>query len=104
MRSLCILALLLTPLLARAAGDPLEQVQVGGVDRSYLLHLPDPLPNKPLPLVVVLHGGGGSAESALKMTGFDAMADQAGFIVVYPNGSDKTRPLMNLLGKPGFLT
>lgn len=101
---LCILALFMAPPGVQAKGDPLEQVQVGGADRSYLLHLPDPLPNKPLPLVVVLHGGGGSAESAARQTGFDAMADKAGFIVVYPNGSDRSRPLMNLMGKPGLLT
>jgi polyhydroxybutyrate depolymerase len=103
-RFLLALALLSAPLLAQAAGDPLEQIQVGGQDRSYLLHLPDPLPNKPLPLVVVLHGGGGSGETAARQTGFDAMADKAGFIVVYPDGSDRSRPLLNLMGKPGFLT
>jgi len=95
---------LLVPQQARAAGDPVEQIQVGGTDRSYVMHLPDPLPNKPLPLVVMLHGGGGSARDAAKMTSFDAVADRAGFIVVYPDGSDKSRPLLNMLGKPGFLT
>ena len=102
------LILLLAPLLASAsawaAGDTRITLQYGGQGRSYLLHLPDPLPNKPQPLVVVLHGGGGSAESVAKMTGFDAEADKGGFIVVYPNGTDKARPLLNAMGKPGFLT
>lgn len=92
------------PVHAGAAGDPAETVQVGGLERSYLLHLPNPLPDTPPPLVVVLHGGGGSAESAARMTGFDAEADRQGFIVVYPEGTDKARPLLNAMGKPGFLT
>ena len=63
-RILGLLILSLLPMLAQAAGDPKLQIEYAGLDRSYLLHLPDPLPNNPLPLVVVLHGGGGSAESA----------------------------------------
>lgn len=100
---LCLLVLLGASS-AWAAGDSSEEVEFGGMDRSYLLHLPNPLPNKPLPLVVVLHGGGGSAKSAAKMTDFDAEADKEGFIVVYPEGSDKARPFLNAMGKPGFLT
>ena len=89
---------------AWAAGDPMVRIMFDGLDRGYLLHLPDPLPDKPLPVVVVLHGGGGSAESMARMTGFDAEADKRGFIAVYPDGTDKARPLLNALGKPGFLT
>src|SRR5579859_6759791 len=98
------LAPLLVPLSASATGDAQLTLHYGDRERTYLLHLPEPLPNKPLPLVVVLHGGGGSAESAAKMTGFDAEADKDGFIAVYPNGTDKIRPLLNAMGKPGFLT
>lgn len=100
---LCLLVLLGASS-AWAAADSSEEVEFGGMDRSYLLHLPNPLPNKPLPLVVVLHGGGGSAKGAAKMTDFDAEADKQGFIVVYPEGSDKARPFLNAMGKPGFLT
>lgn len=101
---LILLCGLLMPMLVGAAGDPAEQVEFGGMDRTYLLHLPKPLPNNPLALVVVLHGGGGSAESVAKMTGFDAEADRQGFIVVYPDGTDQARPFLNAIGKPGFLT
>jgi polyhydroxybutyrate depolymerase len=104
MKRILWLLLSLMPLAVQAAGDPKVEIQYGGMDRSYLLHLPSPMPNGAPPVVVVLHGGGGSAESMAKMTGFDAEADQHGFIVVYPNGTDESRPLMNLFGKPGFLT
>ena len=103
-RILALLPLLLMPLLAQAAGDPKVEIEYAGLDRSYLLHLPDPLPNNPLPLVVVLHGGGGSAESMARMTGFDAEADRGGFIVAYPEGTDRGHPFLSLIGKPGFLT
>src|SRR5579885_2781412 len=104
MRALCLLLALFLPLMARAGSDPLMNIEFGGMTRSYLLHLPNPLPNKPLPVVLVLHGGGGDADNARYMTGFDAEADRQGFIVVYPNGTDKVRPLMNMMGKPGLLT
>jgi polyhydroxybutyrate depolymerase len=101
---LLLLEPLLVPSWAWAAGDPSVDIHVGGRDRSYLLHLPSPLPNRPLPLVVVLHGGGGSAEDAARMTGFDAEADRQGFIVVYPEGTDRERPFLDAFGKPGLLT
>ena len=103
-RILALLSLLFLPLLAQAASDPKVLLGYGGLERSYLLHLPNPLPDKPLPLVVVLHGGGGSAEGAETQTGFNAMADRHGFIAVYPNGTSKSHPLRAMLGKEGFLT
>ncbi|HEY3859016.1 MAG TPA: PHB depolymerase family esterase [Gammaproteobacteria bacterium] len=102
--SLSLLVPLLASASAWAAGDPKMEIEYGGLDRSYVLHLPEPMPTAPPPVVLVLHGGGGSAESMAKMTGFDAEADKDGFIAVYPNGTDESRPLMSLIGKPGFLT
>jgi polyhydroxybutyrate depolymerase len=42
-----------------------------------------------MPLVIVMHGGGGNAHNAEAMTGFTAKANAAGFIVAYPNGSGR---------------
>jgi len=44
-----------------------------------------------LPLVIVLHGGGGTGEDQVKLTegGLNTLADKEGFIVVYPDGFDK---------------
>jgi polyhydroxybutyrate depolymerase len=56
----------------------------GGIDRSYLLHVP-PAPG-PHPLVMMLHGAGGSAEFAADETGWSRLADAQGFAVVYPEG------------------
>jgi polyhydroxybutyrate depolymerase len=43
----------------------------------------------PVPLVLVLHGGGGNADNAERMTGFTDEADKEGFIVVYPEGTGR---------------
>jgi polyhydroxybutyrate depolymerase len=40
-------------------------------------------------LVVVLHGGGGNAASAISMTGMSDEADREGFLVAYPDGSGR---------------
>jgi polyhydroxybutyrate depolymerase len=37
--------------------------------------------------VIVIHGGGGNAENAEKMSGMSAKADRESFLVAYPNGS-----------------
>jgi polyhydroxybutyrate depolymerase len=61
-----------------------------GLKRSYILHLPPTArPDRQIPVVFVLHGGMGNAEGAIRMSGFNEIADQNGFAVVYPNGSGR---------------
>ncbi|HEV2583514.1 MAG TPA: PHB depolymerase family esterase [Ktedonobacteraceae bacterium] len=64
-------------------------IQVGGLTRTYLVHLP-PGQNAPMPLVLVFHGGGGSSRGMNAVTRFNSLADAQGFIVVYPDGYDKS--------------
>ncbi len=45
---------------------------------------------KPAPLVVMLHGGFGSASQARRAYGWDAAADKHGFVVAYPNGKSRS--------------
>jgi polyhydroxybutyrate depolymerase len=102
-----VLALLLTlsaiPV-ARAA-DVTRTLNIGGLQRSYIVHTPPSMATgKRLPLVVVLHGGGGNGEITAKQTRFSEEADRSGFIAVYPNGTDQARPLLNAMGKAGLLT
>ena len=62
-------------------------VRAAGFRRSYLLHIPRNYDRtKPLPLVVALHGGFGTAEKMADETGFSEIADREGFLVIYPNG------------------
>ncbi len=70
------------------SGDYERAIQSDGRTRTYIVHLPPVYDSvTPLPLVVVLHGGGGNAAGTEKQTGMSAKADQAGFIAVYPNGT-----------------
>lgn len=84
--------------------DEVHRLDFGGLHRSYLVHLPAKATEGPLPLVVALHGGGGTGASMARMSHFDPYSDHFGFIVVYPNGTDKERPVRAMLGKQGFLT
>ena len=65
-------------------------LKAGSLERSYLLHVPPTYEKtKPLPLVIMLHGMGGTALHSQRETGWSSKADAEGFIVVYP---DATRP------------
>jgi len=66
-------------------GDQLGSMVFEGRKRTFLVHKPlltGPAPRRPL--VVVLHGGGGTGRAVAQLTGFSALADSAGFVVVYP--------------------
>lgn len=55
--------------------------------RNYRVHVPPSYdPQKPLPLVVVIHGAFDNAVGVEKATGFSELADRENFIVQYPNG------------------
>lgn len=56
--------------------------------RHYFVHVPPTYDGKaPLPLVVVLHGGGGNWLTISKTTGMSPKADKEGFLVLYPEGT-----------------
>ena len=106
--ALCVGGLALSPLLVSSAqrrhrnfkaagrgvapGDYERTIAVGGRVRSYLLHVPpSPHNGKPLPVVIVLHGGGGHAEAMAATSGFTAKADEERFVAIYPNGTGRLR-------------
>lgn len=66
----------------------IRTIEWDGLERSFNIHLPlSYSESEEWPLVVVLHGGGGNASSIERSTGFSELADEEGFIVVYPNGT-----------------
>jgi polyhydroxybutyrate depolymerase len=72
---------------AAAARDLSGTFRSGGMDRTYLLHVP---PGDPVGLVLNLHGGGGTGKGQRGLTDFDAVADAHNLLVVYPDGYDKS--------------
>lgn len=69
----------------------IHSIEVDGRARSFRLYTPAGLPaSDGVPLVVVLHGGLGSAEQAEEAYGWNAVADREGFLVAYPDGIDRT--------------
>jgi polyhydroxybutyrate depolymerase len=62
-------------------------IDVAGVRRSYLLYLPPShRPGEPMPLLLVFHGGGGTASNIAEHTGLTPAATSRGYAVVYPDG------------------
>lgn len=70
-----------------APGTSEATITVGGRQRTFLVHVPPSLDaTRPTPVVLVLHGGGGSGKQAEDSTLMSPIADREGFIAVYPDG------------------
>ena len=61
-----------------------------GRERDYILHRPPGSATRERALVLVMHGGGGTARGVIEITRgrFSELADAHDFLVVYPNGID----------------
>ena len=71
-------------------GDHSRSLAADGGERTYLVHVPPQYdPAAPMPAVLAFHGGGGNANNMVAFSGLNEKADQAGFIVVYPEGSGR---------------
>jgi polyhydroxybutyrate depolymerase len=69
-------------------GTSIHTISLGGHNRNYRLRMPAGLPASAR-LVVVLHGGFGSAEQAERSYGWDQLADSEKFVVAYPDGLNR---------------
>jgi polyhydroxybutyrate depolymerase len=79
-----------SPPSALPAGEISRTIIHDGRERSYIIYVPVSLNwSQPPALVFVFHGGTGNAQNAIHMTGFHQIADQNGFLVVYPNGTGR---------------
>lgn len=59
--------------------------------RTYRAYIPAAQPRSGgVALVFALHGASGDADSFAPVTGFDTLADENGFIVIYPDGYHQT--------------
>jgi polyhydroxybutyrate depolymerase len=80
-------------------GDHTVEINVDGQSRNYLVHIPkQPKPRTGWPVVLVFHGGGIDAARMLQFCGMNDKSDEAGFVVVYPNGSGRLKKVLTFNG------
>jgi polyhydroxybutyrate depolymerase len=73
---------------AAPVGSSAHTIVVDGHERAWRLYRPANLAD-PAALVVMLHGGFGTARQAESAYGWNALADREGFAVAYPDGLDR---------------
>ena len=78
LRALCLLLLLAFPAQA-------ETVRIG--ERLYRIDLPARADGAPV--ILALHGGGGSADQFARASGLSAPANRQGYAVIYPEGTGR---------------
>lgn len=72
-------------------GDQFFTLQHDGLERSYLLHIPEKVDLSVAgPLVVNMHGAGSTNWQQVLFSDMSTSADALGFIVVYPQGYGNT--------------
>lgn len=70
-------------------GSSAYETSFQGLDRDYIVYIPENYtPEHPSPLLFVYHGFGGNNNLTMNYTGFNEIANQNNFIVVYPQGSN----------------
>ena len=69
------------------AGLSVHSIASTSLKRNYVLYVPRSAEDGPLPVVISFHGGGGSAEKMSAYAEWAKLAEEEGFIVVYPNGT-----------------
>lgn len=82
--SLCSAALLVVSAQAETFHDRIDS---GGRERSFIVTVPeDARPGETFPTIFALHGALMTGKSMRRIIGFDELAAEGRFVVVYPNG------------------
>jgi len=97
-----------------AAQETKETINVDGIERTYVVHLPTGYDqSRHYPVVVLLHGTNQQADDIERLTNFNALADKDSVIAVYPNSQhgrwnfgavepQRTYPRRGPYGRPGW--
>jgi polyhydroxybutyrate depolymerase len=73
-------------------GEHRLSLQHGGLERKYLVYVPKSYrAGTPAPLMISMHGGGGSMEYQAAHYGQLEKSEREGFIIVFPNGISPLR-------------
>lgn len=71
--------------------DQQGKLQVDGRERTYLYHLPASYDGtRAVPLLLALHGRLGQGSGEERLSHFDKLSNEHGFIAVYPDGLDRS--------------
>ena len=83
-----LLLLLCVPLIVLGQQTLNESITHDNLQRDYIIHIPSSYNvNTPMPLVFCFHGYTSNASTIMSYSNFNYIADTAGFIVVYPQGT-----------------
>ena len=100
-----ILALTAAAVLLGAARHYLENrttgtIAVSGITRPYILHVPERYdPSKPAALVISMHGAMNWPAFQMRVSGWNRLADEEGFIVAYPAGEGAGLAVWHMRGR-----
>ena len=73
---------------AQTTGLTRHTIQHDGLERQYTIYIPESyVPTVRTPLLLNFHGNGGNVDAHLAASDFRSVADEAGVILVYPQGS-----------------
>lgn len=71
-----------------AHGMSHQSVELDGLTREYFTYVPASYDaSHPVPLVITLHGFAGNARQQAEYSGWNDLADEYGFVAVYPEGT-----------------
>ncbi len=75
------------PTVMLSPGDSTLAITVGGIQRSYLLHVPAAYDgNAPVPLILDFHAMPGSGAGEESISPYPAVVDAEGVVMAFPNG------------------
>jgi polyhydroxybutyrate depolymerase len=71
---------------AYAVGVNCRTIEIDGIDRRYVVYVPDrrPVTGGRAPVVFMFHGTGGNGEQFLRTSGWREQADATGLVAVFP--------------------
>lgn len=73
---------------ALGPGDHSIGLTVGGLSRSFIVHVPPGAPVAGRPLILVFHGADATAAGTIGVTNFEQVADRTGEVVAFLQGVD----------------
>jgi polyhydroxybutyrate depolymerase len=91
--ALCLVPITLSSARSLGLGPGRHEISLDfdGRHRTAVIVVPpqDARPAGRWPLVVMLHGAGGSTKNVQENTGWDSLGEQRGFLTLFPNGTPK---------------